>query len=135
METKQDVFGFMYAMYHEVLENFNLGAVEKYFSTSYTQTTDGKTSDYSEFLNHLKALKAHIAKLEMLPFEEFICDGSKVVLRYTVTAQPKFGEVAKIQMLAIFELKDGKIVRCWELSHPLSAEESHKQLATLQSVA
>ncbi|WP_226001473.1 nuclear transport factor 2 family protein [Paenibacillus sp. BJ-4] len=52
-------------------------------------------------------------------------------LRYTVDITKKDGKQGQVELIAIFEFKDGKILRCNELSCPLKSDESFKEIASI----
>src|SRR6187401_3599601 len=76
-------------------EYLKIEKIADYFSLSYEQTTAGEKIDYAGFVAHIKALKEHVESIQILPFEETIHEGNKIVLRYLSKITKKNGLISK----------------------------------------
>lgn len=131
---KEEVQNFMKLVYDDIIVGLKIEKIPNYFSQDYIQVTDGIRSDFLGFKNHIQALKNTVTSLTYLPFYDFLFDRElqKVTLRYTVNVQKKNGSIGKIEVIAIFQLNENKILSCHELTHPL---KDNKQFQDLGSVS
>ncbi|AZV51615.1 nuclear transport factor 2 family protein [Bacillus pumilus] len=128
--TKKEAISFIKEMYEEVLIKFNIEKVEAYFSPDYQQVTDGKVSTLDEFKKHLSTLKGLTKQLEIPVFHDVLFDEDtqQGCFRYTVNVELASGDRGLIDVMALFTLLDGRIIRCDELTR------SHKQHETLEQL-
>ncbi len=128
--TKKEAISFIKEMYEEVLIKFNIEKVEAYFSPDYQQVTDGKVSTLDEFKKHLSTLKGLTKQLEIPVFHDVLFDEDtqQGCFRYTVNVELASGDRGLIDVMALFMLLDGRIIRCDELTR------SHKQHETLEQL-
>ncbi|PRS78736.1 MULTISPECIES: nuclear transport factor 2 family protein [unclassified Bacillus (in: firmicutes)] len=128
--TKKEAISFFKEMYEEVLIKFNIEKVEAYFSPDYQQVTDGKVSTLDEFKKHLSTLKGLTKQLEIPVFHDVLFDEDtqQGCFRYTVNVELASGDRGLIDVMALFTLLDGRIIRCDELTR------SHKQHETLEQL-
>jgi len=82
---------------------------------------------------HILVLKDVVEQLSISPFYDFLFDEDKqtATLRYIVTVDKKNGSSGEIEVIAIFEFEDDKIIRCHEQSCPLNQNEDLKHLAKI----
>jgi predicted SnoaL-like aldol condensation-catalyzing enzyme len=130
--NKAEYLTLMESMYSEVLENLKIEKIADYFSPSYEQTTAGEKIDYAGFVAHIKALKEHVESIQILPFEETIHEGNKIVLRYLSKITKKNGLISKFAVMAIFEIQGDKLIRCWELTKIILGEKQDEILDTIR---
>lgn len=123
--NKNEIYTFLSNMYKDVLLDLNVNKVSEYFSPDYIQVTDGVQSNLNEFLNHLLTLKRIVKSLSQSPFYHFLYDEEEgaVTLRYDVNIEKRTGEKGKVEVIAIFTLINGKIIKCHELTCPLKNKE------------
>ncbi|MCK6165029.1 nuclear transport factor 2 family protein [Bacillus pumilus] len=128
--TKKEAISFIKEMYEEVLIKFNIEKVEAYFSPDYQQVTDGKVSTLDEFKKHLSTLKGLTKQLEIPVFHDVLFDEDtqQGCFRYTVNVELASGDRGLIDVMALFTLLDGRIIRRDELTR------SHKQHETLEQL-
>lgn len=133
--NKQEAIRFISQMYNDIIVNFDFVKIPDYFHNQYYQVTDGKKINLEEFKNHLTALKATVDKITVSPFYDTLYDEElqTLTLRYTVDVTKKSGTRGLIELIAIFEIKNGKIVRCNEISHALHHVNEFKELASISS--
>ena len=130
--NKAEYLSLMESMYSEVLENLKIEKIADYFSPNYEQTTAGEKIDYAGFIAHIKALKEHVESIQILPFEETIHEGNKIVLRYLSKITKKNGLISKFAVMAIFEIQGDKLIRCWELTKIILGEKQDEILDTIR---
>lgn len=108
-------------MYQDVILDLKLDKISEYFSDQYMQVTDGTEVNIQGFHTHMETLKSIVDTLELSPFYDFLFDEEKqtATLRYEVHVKKKNGDSGVIEIIAIFELKDGEILRCNELTRSL----------------
>jgi predicted SnoaL-like aldol condensation-catalyzing enzyme len=122
----------MERMYNEVFENLKADKIPDYFSPNYEQTTAGETMDYQALVAHIKALRDHVDSIQILPFEETIHEGNKMVIKYLSRITKKNGLISKSAVIAIFEIQDDKFIRCWELTKIIVGEQQDELLDTIR---
>ncbi|GIO99631.1 hypothetical protein J14TS5_47170 [Paenibacillus lautus] len=133
--NKQEAIRFISHMYNDIIVNFDFVKIPDYFHNDYVQVTDGNKINMEEFKNHLTTLKASVDQITVSPFYDTLYDEElqTLTLRYTVDVTKKSGTRGLIELIAIFEIKHGKIVRCNELSHALHHDNEFKELASISS--
>ena len=122
----------MERMYHDVFENLKVEKIPDYFSPNYEQTTAGENMDYQALVAHIKALRDYVESIQILPFEETIHEGNKMVIKYLARITKKNGLISKSAVIAIFEIQDDKFVRCWELTKIVLGEKQDELLDTIR---
>ncbi|MBM7599435.1 hypothetical protein JOC34_001803 [Virgibacillus halotolerans] len=131
--NRKQAYDFLTEVYQEILVAMRIEKIPYYFSKNYIQTTDGVSSNITEFTNHISALNEVVNSISISPFYDFLFDEKKqtVTLRYTVAVDKIDGNTGEIEVIAIFELSDNLILRCNEQSCPLNQDEELKQLAKI----
>ena len=77
-------------------------------------------------------MKEHVESIQILPFEETIHEGNKIVLRYLSKITKKNGLISKFAVMAIFEIQGDKLIRCWELTKIILGEKQDEILDTIR---
>lgn len=131
--NRKQAYDFLTEVYQEILVAMKVEKIPYYFSEKYIQTTDGVSSNITEFTNHISALNEVVNSISISPFYDFLFDENKqtATLRYTVTVDKTDGNTGEIEVIAIFELSENLIFRCNELSCPLNEDEELKHLAKI----
>lgn len=127
MNNKQ----FIHQALTEVLgtEIGSLDVVKKYFSEDYEQVVNGKTIDFNEFIAHLKVLKNATESISITI--KSIAEGDSCVhTQHVAQAVKKNGSKSKFEVFANFQLENGKILRCEELTRMISGDESDHDLGS-----
>jgi hypothetical protein len=117
--------------FEAIIEQGKIEAIANYFAPDYQQVSDGKTIDYGGFVAHIEALHSQQLSFKPFIFHEIIHEGNKIVTRHTSEITKPSGELLKAEVLAIFEVRDAKISRCWELSHIIGGNSQDQQLASM----
>lgn len=104
-------------IFGEVLEADSLDEqlIARYFSPAYVQHVDGKTLHFAEFVDHLRELKQTVTNLRFT-FEEMIAEGGKVMEIHRVEGEKRAGGKFAIRLFSFWEIENGKILSCDELS-------------------
>lgn len=101
----------------------------RYFSKDYIQYVDGKILDYDHFVRHMKAL-ADTIKSAQVTFKHIIAEGDKVATIHRVNAVKHDDSQIEVQVNALFQIKDNRIILCDELTYLIQGEKSDKDLAS-----
>nr|WP_307839902.1 nuclear transport factor 2 family protein [Bacillus cereus] len=121
MLNKEQAYTFLKQVYQDVILNLKLEKISEYFSAEYIQVTDGTEVNIQGFHTHMETVKSIVETLLLSPFYDFLFDEEKqtATLRYEIHVKKKNGNSGVIEIIAIFELRDGKIIRCNELTRSL----------------
>jgi hypothetical protein len=103
----------------------------KYISKDYIEHIDGQTFNYQQWLHHMLSIK-NMMKAYNLSFDEIVVEGDQIATSYVVHATKKDGSKLDIRIIAIFKIKNGKMVYCDELTHLLNGPASEKNLSDKQ---
>ncbi|KRL36663.1 hypothetical protein [Liquorilactobacillus uvarum] len=130
--NKKQIKDIIEETYDDVLNNLRVDKIKQYFDTTYTQTTDLKTSNYDEFVGHIKTLKRITTSISVPRFNEFIIDEDQgqAFLHYLVLITKKDGTKGTVEVFAVFTLRKNKIIRCEEITQTIDNEN----LANMGSV-
>jgi ketosteroid isomerase-like protein len=106
-------------MFEEVSEKMSVERLGDYFTEDLELTSNNHYMDYAGFKEHLvQAFGALKAVQIKKPYDEFMAKDDKVVTRFTIATTDKKGNRKETGVIAIYQLKDGKISRWWELTYP-----------------
>ena len=110
-------------------QTVSLDTVTKYFSKEYLQIVDGKAINFDEFVEHLKVLKeaTHTITITIKSIAE---NDNCVHTQHLAKAIKKDGSVSLFEVFAKFQLENGLIVRCEELTRMLDGDESDSDLGS-----
>lgn len=122
---------FIRQVFTDVVENMaaNEETYSTYFSEKYIQHVDGKTLGYKEFVDHMKAQKAAMKSVEV-SFEHIVAEGDKICTVHSVNGVKKNGEKIGFKIIALFQIKEGKIIFCDELTHLTMGTRADKDLGS-----
>lgn len=132
---REEVFSFLDNMYKNILIDMNVDEISNYFIDDYVQVTDGVKSDLEEFKKHLFTLKNIVKTISISPFYDLLFDEKSNVatLRYIVHVEKRNGECGDVEVIALFELNNFKIVRCNELTTPLDSVSGLEDIGRVSS--
>jgi hypothetical protein len=85
------------------------------------QKSDGTTLSFAGFIDQVREVKKSLTNMYMT-FEQMVAEGDKVMEIHVVEANmaptdKHLGGKIKVRLITFWELMDGKIVLCDELSH------------------
>jgi limonene-1,2-epoxide hydrolase len=117
--------------FRNVLENPNatLCDLEKYFSVEYKQSVDGKALDYSAFTEHFIALTKAVRSFNV-DVRDIMSEGNRVFTHHVVHMIKNNGDEVVMKVLALFDVEDGKIIACDELTHILKGNSEDHDLGS-----
>jgi len=132
--SRDDNKALIQQMFRDVIEpdSFDEQVVSRYFSPSYVQKVDGKTLDFAGFSDHLRAVKTAVTNTRVT-FDVMMAEGNKVIDIHRVVADKRTGGKVTVRVVALFEIKDGKIVRCDEDTHLEDGAAADKDLGSRSS--
>lgn len=93
--------------------------ISQIFHPQYKQTVDGSELDFNGFIQHMKAQKNVFSQVST-HFKSIVSEGETVFTNHEVSIKKHDGGKIKVHVLAEFNFKDGKIIRCDELTRLLS---------------
>lgn len=102
---------------------------EAIFSTDYVQLTDGKTLNYSEFLQHLDHVRSQISHIAF-SVEQACCNPQLLADRHIVTVTRPDNKKTEIEVYMFAQLREGKICRIDEITRVISGNVQDKSLAS-----
>lgn len=103
----------------------------QYFSPSFIQHVDGQTSNYQGFVQHMLKQKS-ILKSAKLTVLHTLTEGNKICTVHKVDAVKKDEKKISVKVIAYYELEDGKIVKCDELTYLLTGDEQDRNLGSIK---
>lgn len=117
--------------FHDVFASdaFDESVIARYFSPSYVQKTDGRTTDFQGFVAHVRELKRTLRNVT-ITFERMVAEGPSVVSIHRAEAEKAPGGRIAIRVFALFMIADGKIVFCDELTRLESGANEDHDLAS-----
>ncbi|ELH0894887.1 nuclear transport factor 2 family protein [Vibrio fluvialis] len=105
--------------------------VERYFASSYQQVADGAVLNLSEFKQHLLTLK-QLTRSMTVAVVAMAQQDEHVFSRHQVSVEKRNGERSMLEVIAHFQWREGKIVRCDELSRVIDGDQSDRALASVR---
>jgi hypothetical protein len=107
-------------------------AVDRYFTSDYTQRTDGTLSDRAGFVAHIRALRG-LAAGGTIKVCEALREGERIADRHEVTVTRRDGSTSRIEVYLFGELAaDGRLRRVDEITRVLDGDESDAGLARVR---
>ena len=103
--------------------------IATYFHPDYRQYVDGVELYYAGFVAHMKAQQKVVAEMNV-SFKNIVQEGNTVFTNHVVDILKKDGGRVKIHLLAEFTIKDGKIIRCDELTRLVSGNEEDRDIGS-----
>jgi anion-transporting ArsA/GET3 family ATPase len=109
---------------------FNMQTVDytKYMSDQYVEHIDGKVFDFQQWLHHMTGIKDQM-KSYKIEFDDVVYNENKIAASYRLFADQKKGGELEVKIMAIFTIKDKKMIFCDELTHLLKGPVSKQHLS------
>lgn len=102
-------------MFSNVSEKLSTKEVDTYFSKDFELFSNRAHLDYTAFIEHLEtAFRSVKAITFKKPIPDIFAKGNRVVMRSAIIVN----NVHETEFIAIFEIKEGKIFRWWEVTYP-----------------
>lgn len=119
-------------LFHEVIENMD--ADEKvyatYFSPRYKQYVDGVFLDYEGFVRHMKKQKEIVSSAKVT-IDHCIVQGNRLFTKHRVDLRKITGQEIAVQVMTYYEVEDGKIVLCDELTRLLQGSSEDRYIGSV----
>lgn len=107
----------------------SLSVIEQFFSKEYIQIVDGKKIDFDEFVTHLQVLKEATQSISVTI--KSIAEGEGCVHTHHIAKAIKHdNSVSEFEVFACFNIANGKIVRCEELTRMIQGTKSDNNLGS-----
>lgn len=103
--------------------------IADYFSPHYEQWVDGEMLDYAGFVQHMAVVKEATSGIH-IDIQAIAENGNEVLTHHRVSVVKPDASKAVIDVFARFTLCEGMIVRCQELTWPLSGAEEDRDLGS-----
>jgi hypothetical protein len=110
--------------------------VEGYFAPEYQQWADGEWLNYDGFVQHVQALAKRVQQgysFDTFTIHEVVGEGERFVTRHSLTGTNAEGTPFTLLVLALFEMREDRFVRCWELSHMQGRDTADQSLASIRA--
>ncbi|MEO8401881.1 MAG: hypothetical protein ABI597_08840 [Gammaproteobacteria bacterium] len=110
---------FITQLYKDFFQKKNFDQMDKYLSKDIVFYKDfDRPVNYNALQEHLIAQGKQCVKLSMLPFNDILVSGNKVVVLYTQDCTDKFGKINQKRIMAIMEMNTlRKVSRIWVVTH------------------
>ena len=92
--------------------------MERFFTKDFVLDSNGERYNYQKFKKAESDIYANLKSFEVTRIDDIFSAGDKVVSRMWMKLVNKNGKIQEFQVLAIFQMKDGKIDKIWELTNP-----------------
>lgn len=101
--------------------------IARWFAPDYQQQVDGNVLDYAQFLIHMAALKT-LTRRMTIDVKAIADSGETVLTHHQVSVTKQDGQTSLIEVLAHFQCRKGRIVRCDELTRLLTGDPADADL-------
>lgn len=118
-------------VFQKILENpeFDEKLIGMYFSKDYIQHVDGKTLDYTGFVQHMKALKNAVSQLQ-ITIRSMASEEDVVFTNHVAKIYKKDGKQGEGEVIAEFRIKDQQIIYCNELTRIIKGSEEDSDIGS-----
>ncbi|MEZ0453693.1 hypothetical protein ABTW24_19035 [Sphingobacterium thalpophilum] len=123
---------FIRTLFRDVIENQNYDEtlINKYFSPNYIQIVDNEQLDFEGFKKHIKKLKDKIQRVDV-QFSNIAENENSIFTKHYVRSILKTGDVIKHKVFAEFQIQDGKVYRCEELTLQIEGNPNESNLGSI----
>jgi len=110
---------FITQLYKDFFEKKNFGQMDKYLSKDVAFYKEfGQAVNYDVLREHLIEQGKQCIQLSMLPFDDILASGNKVVTLYTQKCTDKFNKIHKKRIMAIIEINSmPRVSKIWVVTH------------------
>lgn len=103
-------------MFKDIAEKKNLDKIDSYFAPNFVMVSNNTERNLDEFKKHTDQMLANSSAVKMSDMVDIFAQGDKVAERYTITVTDKKNNKQEFDGISIFQLKDNKIVKWWDVS-------------------
>ncbi len=129
MDTKELIKAVFKLVFEEKVTDEE--TLSQYFSPSYVQTVNNETLDFEAFVKHIAHLQAKISACT-ITFKRLVAEDNVVFSNHMVDSTLQNGDHVRHHVIAEFEIQDGKIVKCDELTCLLEGHATYRDLGSAQ---
>jgi hypothetical protein len=124
---------FIERVFKEVIEDLNANEqiISQYFSPLYIQYVDGHELNYKDFVQHMIVQKSLLDSIEVC-IDHCVIEGNAICTVHKVDAIKKNGEKIAVKVIAYFEVENGKIILCDELTYLLEGHEKNRNIGSVK---
>ncbi len=124
---------FIQKVFKDVIEDMDAdeSVISQYFSPNYIQHVDGHTLNYTEFVEHMRVQKT-VLESAQVSIERCIETENKICTVHRVDAVKKNGDRIAVKLVAYFEVENGKITFCDELTYLLHGHTTDKNIGSVK---
>ena len=124
---------FIERVFHEVIKDLkaNEQTISQYFSPHYIQYVDGHQLNYNDFVQHMIVQKSLLDSVDV-SIEHCVVEGNAICTVHKVDAIKKNGEKIAVKVIAYFEVDNGKIILCDELTYLLTGHEKDQNIGSVK---
>jgi predicted SnoaL-like aldol condensation-catalyzing enzyme len=112
-------------MFKEVAEKKDSDKIDNYFAPNFVIVSNTTERNLSEFKKHLDEAFANSSSINISDVADIFAQGDKVVERYTMVVTDKKNNKQVLEGIAIFQLKDNKIIKWWDVSIAKDHKKKH----------
>lgn len=113
-----------------VLENPNPDMdYSKYVSKDFINPIDGNTFNYDQWVTHQKNIKGMIKSMKPT-FDFMLAEGNNVFAIYHIKLIKNDDSELEVKDMALFKIKDNKIIYCEELTRLTKGNETDKNIGS-----
>ncbi|KAL6249337.1 hypothetical protein RBB50_003190 [Rhinocladiella similis] len=106
--------------------------LSKYFSPDYIQVTDGHSSTYGEFKEHMKKIRSMTRSMDV-DVKLLVQDENKIADRHVVKIEKTDGSRVELDVLLIGERDDqGRMLRVWETTRQVAGDVDGADLGRIR---
>jgi len=123
---------FIKTLFRDVIENKNYDEtlINKYFSPNYIQIVDNEQLDFIGFKKHIKKLKEKIQRIDV-QFANIAKNENSIFTKHYVKSILNTGDVIKHKVFAEFQIQEGKVYHCEELTLQIEGNPHESNLGSI----
>lgn len=120
-------------VFKDVVENMHADeeVISQYFSPHYIQYVDGHILNYNEFVQHMRVQKTLLRSIK-ISLERYVESNNQICTVHRVDAVKKNGDTLTSKVIAYFEIENGKITFCDELTHLIKGKEEDQKIGSIK---
>jgi len=128
---KEKMKNFIKLVFKDVIENIeaNEAIISQYFSPNYIQHVNGTVLNYDDFVQHMKAQKSILKSIKIV-IDHCVVDKNMIATVHQAHAYKKDGTEIIAKVIAYFEIEDGKIVLCDELTQLIRGNKEDENIGS-----
>ena len=123
---------FIKELFRDVIANkyYDETLINRYFSEDYVQIVDNQDLDFAAFKKHIQKLKEKVVSVEVV-FFNIISNEKTVFTKHLVKSTLVSGDIVKHKVFAEFQITDGKVTQCDELTLLIAGNKNERNLGAL----